>query len=242
MLAGGFMTHERETGRPRPWSQRQSRVFFQAMRAVAVHVFFPLWLRGYRVLGAEHVPSSGGCFVIANHSSGIDPVVLGAAVPNRMSLGPGKIELFANPAATLILRKIGIFPLRQGQADASAVRTMVDNYRRGRVVIVYPEGGRADSGVMQGFNPDFARLMIKLKAPVIPAGIAGARELLPIGSSRPRFGGAVVIAFGECVDLSPYYARHPSQEQVEAASALLFERVAALVAQARRERESILRG
>jgi 1-acyl-sn-glycerol-3-phosphate acyltransferase len=211
------------------------------MRAIA-RIFFRVWVRRYRIVGLEHIPSSGGAFLIANHTSAFDPVILGFAVDNRIMAGPGKIELFKNPVSRYILRAIGIFPLRPGEADAAAVRTMVDLYRAGRCVIVYPEGGRSDSGEIQEFIPGFARLVLKLQAPVIPAGIAGAQELLPIGGRIPRLGRPVVVAYGEPIDLSQFYGRHPAPEQVEGASQLMFDRVSALIQYARRERELLLRG
>lgn len=229
------MPRTNEARRPRRWTEVQSVTFYRCMRLLA-RIFFQVWARGYRAIGLEHIPPSGGAFLIANHTSALDPVVLGVSVTSRVMTGPGKIELFENPVSAYILRKIGIFPLRQDATDAAAVRAMVEFYRAGRIVIVYPEGGRSDSGEIQPFNPDFARLMLKLQAPVIPAGIAGVQELLPIGSSLPRIGRPVVVAYGEPIDLSPFYGRHPTPEQVEQASSLLFERVSDLVQYARREK------
>jgi 1-acyl-sn-glycerol-3-phosphate acyltransferase len=187
------------------------------------------------VLGLEHIPRTGGAFLIANHTSSLDPIVLGVPVNGRLLTGPGKIELFEKPFFAYVLRLLGMFPLRQGGADAAAVRTMVEFFRAGRIVIVYPEGGRSENGEIQPFNPDFARLVLKLQAPVVPAGIAGVKELLPIGSWLPHMNRPVVVAYGEPIDLSPYYGRHPSPEQIEQASTLMFERVSALVQYARHE-------
>ena len=121
----------------------------------------------------------------------MDPFLLGVPVRWRMLRGPGKEELFVSPFFGYLMKKIGMFPLRQSVADAAAVRTMVEIFRSGKVVVVYPEGGRSDSGELMAFSPDFARLMIRMKALIVPAGIAGARELLTdrLPASSPEYSG-----------------------------------------------------
>lgn len=211
--------------RHKGWSEQQS-VFWFRVACVLVGLLLRFWVRGYRAIGADNVPSAGGAFLIANHTTAMDPFLLGYPVRQRMPRGPGKIELFKNPIFSYFMRKIGMFPLRQDVADAAAVRAMVELYRHGRLVIIYPEGGRSPSGAMKPFNPAFTRLVIKLKAPIMPAAIAGGRELLPIGSLLPRPNTPVVVAYGEPFDLSQFYGRELTPEVLQEATAILEERVA----------------
>ncbi|HEX6506576.1 MAG TPA: lysophospholipid acyltransferase family protein [Chloroflexota bacterium] len=219
------------TGR---WVEQQS-VFWYRLAFVLLIGLFRLWIQCYRAVGVEHVPARGGAFLIANHTSGIDPFVIGFSVPWRMLRGPGKEELFSSPFFGYLMRKMGMFPLRLDIADAAAVRAMVEVYRSGKVVVVYPEGGRTDSGEMREFSPELARLIIRLKAPIVPAGIAGARDVLPIGSLLPRPRTPVVVVFGEPFELSEFYGGKVSREAAEQAAVIMHDRVAALVAVARRE-------
>jgi 1-acyl-sn-glycerol-3-phosphate acyltransferase len=137
------------------------------------------------------------------------------------------------------MRKIGMFPLRQDVADAAAVRTMVELYRNGRLVIIYPEGGRTKTGELQPFFPEFTRLMIKLKAPMIPAGIAGAASVLPIGSYIPQPNRRVAIAYGEPFDLSEFYGQPLTSDTLERATAVLQDRVADQLSLAERVRAAL---
>jgi 1-acyl-sn-glycerol-3-phosphate acyltransferase len=180
--------------------------------------------------------------LLANHSSGIDPLVIGLAVPNRMLMGPGKVELFSNPLFTFALQKTGIFPLQQGVADAAAVRSMVEGYRSGRVVVVYPEGGRSKTEQMMPFFEDFTRLVLKLKAPIIPAGIAGARDVLPLGSWIPRPNTACAVVIGESFDLSAFYGRPLDGELLTEATSVLWNRVHDMVIQAEARRLELASG
>jgi 1-acyl-sn-glycerol-3-phosphate acyltransferase len=200
---------------------------------------FRFYVRRFRAYGAENVPPQGAAFLVANHTSGIDPLLIGLAVPQRMLLGPGKIQLFANPVFAYVMEKIGIFPLHQGVADAAAVRTMVEAYRKGRVVVVYPEGGRSKTGEMIPFMEDFTRLVLRLKAQLIPAGIAGARELLPLGSWIPRADTACAVAIGRPFDLSGFYGKGLGDDVLTEATAVLWNRVHEMVQEAEMRREAL---
>lgn len=223
-------------GRRRSLADLQSPRWF-AVGAVLVGWLLRFWVRRYRVLGADWAPVTGGTFVIANHTSAMDPFLLGYPLRRLHPLGPGKAELYRNPAFGYVLRKLGIFPLRQGVADANAVRAMVELYRTGRTVLVYPEGTRSPDGELQAFVPDFARLVIKLRARIVPAGIVGARDVLPIGSFIPRPNVPVVVAYGEPFELSAFYGRGLTSRDTDEATAVLRDRVAEMVALARTERD-----
>jgi 1-acyl-sn-glycerol-3-phosphate acyltransferase len=220
------------------WVDQQS-IFWYRLVFLVASLLARFWVRRFQAVHAEHVPQRGGAFLIANHTSGMDPFVLGVPVRWRMLRGPGKELLFVNPVFSYLMKKIGIFPLRQSVADAAAVRTMVEIYRSGKVVAVYPEGGRSDSGELQPFYPDFARLMIRMKALIVPAGIAGARELLPIGSWIPRPNTAVVVVYGEPFELSQFYGGKVTDEMAAEAATIMHDRVAELVVEARRRREEL---
>lgn len=221
------------------WADQQS-LFWYRLAHLVFSAVFRIWIRRFHAFCAEHVPARGGAFVIANHTSGMDPFLLGVPVKWRMLRGPGKEELFASPFFGYLMKKIGMFPLRQSVADAAAVRTMVEIFRSGKVVVVYPEGGRSDSGELMSFSPDFARLMIRMKALIVPAGIAGARELLPIGSLVPRPNMVVVVVYGEPFELSQFYGGKVSAATAQEASTVMHDKVADLVAEARRRRSEFL--
>lgn len=221
------------------WVDQQS-IFWYRLGHTVLSAFFRFWVRRFQAVHPENVPDRGGAFLIANHTSGMDPFVLGIPITWRMLRGPGKEVLFANPIFGYVMRRIGIFPLRQSEADAAAVRTMVEIFRSGKVVAVYPEGGRSDSGELLPFSPDFARLMIRLKALIVPAGIAGARELLPIGSLFPRPNTVVVVVYGEPFTLSQFFGGKVTSEIAAQASGVMQDRVTELVAEARRRRDQLL--
>jgi 1-acyl-sn-glycerol-3-phosphate acyltransferase len=239
---GAMAVSDRPSAASRPqrktWVDEQSKFWF-GVAVVIVGLIFRFWVRRYRVIGAEKIPASGGAFVIANHTTGMDPFLLGYPLAKRMPWGPGKTELFKNPLFAYFMRKIGIFPLRQDIVDAGAVRTMITLYRKGKIVIVYPEGGRSPATEMKPFNPDFARLAIRMHATLVPAAVAGGAELLPIGKRFLKSNTPVVVVFGDPFELSDYYSRELTSEVAAEAAADLRSRVSALRETARHEREKL---
>lgn len=220
------------------WTDEQSVVWYR----VAFFLFgllFHRWTGHFKAFNSGNVPPSGGVFLIANHASGLDPFILGFAVPHRMVRGPGKIELFKHPMSSYLMRRLGIFPLRPDTADVAAVRTMVELYRHDRVVIIYPEGTRSETGEMGPFSPDFARLMIRLKAPLVPAGVAGAGGALPVGHLVPRRNAPIIVVFGKPFDLTEFYSKDLSAETVKQAADFMQRKVAELLPQAQAERNKL---
>lgn len=225
-------------GQRKGWIAEQS-VFWFRLGVLLIGWLLRYWIRCYRVWDVDKFPAEGGVFLIGNHTSALDPFFLAYPIQHRMPHGPGKIELFNNPFSGFLMRKIGIFPIRQHSADASAVRAMVQLYRAGEVVIVYPEGGRSPSGELQPFFPDFARLAIRLKARLVPAGMAGPRDVLPMGSLIPRPNTPVAVVFGDAFELSQFYGREITAQVAAEAAEVMHSRVAELVQLAAMERQKL---
>lgn len=222
---------ERTRGR-KSWTDEQS-VFWYRVGQILFHLIFRYWVQCFTPVGANTIPSQGAGFLIANHTSAMDPFILCLPVRQRMLRGPGKIELFAHPLVSWFMRRIGIFPLRRDGVDTAAMRTMLELYRGSSLIVIFPEGGRSLTPELLPFDSDFARLVIKLKAPLYPAGIAGASDVLPIGAYVPRPHTPVAVVYGQEFTLERYYGREMTVELAEEAAAYMRERVQEMVAQAR---------
>lgn len=220
------------------WRKRQSDVWYGVLR-VAVYLLFRFWVRCYSALGDRNVPATGGLFLISNHTSGLDPFIIGGFLKHRKISGPGKVELFSNPLYSHVLRRIGLFPLRRGGADAAAVRHIVEIYRSGGVVLIYPEGARSTDGELLPFVPELARLIIKLKAPMVPVAIAGANDVLPIHARIPRRRTPIAIAYGTPFALEQYYGQKLTEESMQEAAGIMRDRVAEVLETARAERKRV---
>ncbi len=138
----------------------------------------------FRINRRDSIPRRGPCIIVANHSSYLDPIVVGCASPRRVYF-VAKEELFSNPIARFFLRALGAFPLRRKEVDHTAVKRIFTLLRRGQVVCLFPEGTRND-GVLRDFKVGVMKLLLKAQVPIVVAGICGTHESLPRERTVPR--------------------------------------------------------
>jgi 1-acyl-sn-glycerol-3-phosphate acyltransferase len=148
-----------------------------------------------QVYGAERVPLTGGLVVAANHFSWVDPPALGAASPRTLYF-MAKVEVHRIPGLGQLMRTFGAFPVRRGESDREAVRTMRGIVRDGGALGMFAEGTRQRSGVPGSVLPGAAMVAITEGVPVVPAAIHGS-QVWRLGNFAP-----VSVAWGEPMTFS----------------------------------------
>ncbi len=141
---------------------------------------------GSAAYGVERVPPQGGCVVVANHFSAIDPPLLGAFCPRALHY-MAKAELLAIPVVGQILRWTGAFPIERGNGDRSALARARLLLREESAVAIFVEGERRDFGYPGAAKPGAAMLAIQEGVPVVPCGIDS------FGWDRGRFPACAVV-------------------------------------------------
>jgi 1-acyl-sn-glycerol-3-phosphate acyltransferase len=136
-----------------------------------------------QVYGAERVPLQSGLVVAANHLSWVDPPALGAATPRTLYF-MAKVEAHRVPGFGELMRSFGAFPVRRGESDREAVRTMRKVVRDGHALGLFVEGTRQRTGVPGPVQPGAAMVAITEDVPVICAAIYGSYEWR-LGNFRP---------------------------------------------------------
>lgn len=149
----------------------------------------------------------GGCVVVANHSSHADTAAVLAALDARHRprvVAAADYWFRGGPKAWICRVLAGGFAVRRGgggSADLAAAGALL---RSGRAIVVFPEGTRSRTGELGEFRSGAARLAAAAGVPLVPVGITGTADLLPVhGRLRPakttvRIGSAVrVIAVPE---------------------------------------------
>lgn len=126
--------------------------------------------------GMENIPKEGRAIVSSNHFSLMDPILIGAFLPRKVNY-MAKEELFSNRLFTLILNKLGVFPVKRGGADIGAIRTALRILNSGEVMGIFPEGTRSKTGEMLEAKPGAAMIATRSKSPLIPMAIIGDYKL-----------------------------------------------------------------
>ncbi len=192
-------------------------VLWILVRIVAVICF------RYRVVGS--VPRAGGVLIAANHASYFDIPLLGCGMTRR-AWYLGRSDLFVKGLKG-ILRWLGWIPLKLGRLDRKAFDQAIDLIKRGKVVVIFPEGGRTLDGRLREAKPGLGMIVAQTGCPVVPAYIKGTFEVLPTGTKRLRFH-PVTVHFGDPLTFSPPHEEEETKRFYQQVSRAVMERIAAL--------------
>lgn len=135
---------------------------------------------GWKIRGVENLPFEGPVILAINHVSLWDPIVAACSITRPVSF-MAKEELFTIPLLGPIIRRLGVFPVKRGQGDISAIRQSLKILKEQRVLGLFPEGTRSKTGELQKGLPGVALLMDKGKATVLPIKLSGTQHLLTKG-------------------------------------------------------------
>lgn len=136
------------------------------------------------VEGMEKIDPNGSYVFIANHSSYMDTPVVLAHIPLQFRFFAKK-GLFHIPFLGTHLRRAGHMPVVRDDPRASlksATDAALIIRERGISMLLFPEGGRTRDGKLQDFKEGAAFVAIKAGVPIVPVGMIGTREVLPMHS------------------------------------------------------------
>jgi 1-acyl-sn-glycerol-3-phosphate acyltransferase len=176
---------------------------------------------GFRVVGS--VPKQGGLLVAANHASYFDIPLLGCGMFRR-AWYLGRSDLFV-PGVKGILQWLGWIPLKLGRLDRNAFDRAIALIKAGKVVVIFPEGGRSLDGRLRNAKAGLGMIVAQTGCPVVPAYLKGTFDVLPTGAKRPRFH-PVSVSFGP--PLSFPGENTQTKAFYQEVSRIVMERIAAL--------------
>jgi len=157
----------------------------------------------FEVKGMENIPKNGALIVAANHTSNMDPLILGAAFNRKMHF-IAKKEVFNNFIGNYISRKLNAFPVDRDKIDIKALKHALNVLQKNEVLGIFPEGSRSFNGELQDFKLGIIRIAIKTGAPILPVGIDGAYQIYPRGKILPKlFIHKITLQFGLPIYLKP---------------------------------------
>jgi 1-acyl-sn-glycerol-3-phosphate acyltransferase len=163
----------------------------------SIRVFLFRWFR-LRHEGRERLAVEGTVIFAPVHRSNLDGPLIGGLTHRRVRY-LGKESLFKPAPAGWVMRSVGSFPVRRGEADLDAMRAAKSLLDQGEAMLVFPEGTRQEGDEIGEVFDGAAFLAAKSKAPVVPVGIAGTDEAMPTGTKFPKRV-QVAIVVGEPLD------------------------------------------
>ena len=174
---------------------------YGACKALMRYVLMPLMAR-VDVEGLENIPREGPFFLMPNHQSVLDPLIIQALCP-RTVFSMVKSTQYTSRVMRWLLPRIGGFPVRRYRTDPQAVRSVLRLIGEGKGVGIYPEGERSWDGQLQPLRRGTIRVLLRAGVPIVPVGIAGTYDVWPRWSRRPRRC-RVSLRYGKPIDFGTY--------------------------------------
>ena len=187
---------------------------------------YEAWFRG-EVVGTEHFPTSGPFLIASNHTSHLDPPIVGAQIVRQMRFFARK-SLWNNPVLAWWLDRVETIPVDRDSGDVSAIRRVLQALHEDRAVVLFPEGTRSEDGHLQKPKAGVGLMACKTGAPVVPCRVYGSFEAFGKGMKYPRLGTPVTVVFGPPITAAEYDIPGSGKERYQLASQRIMERIAAL--------------
>lgn len=169
-------------------------------------IFFTITNHGVRTRHLERLPE-GAAVICPNHTSLRDPGYLAIACGRKVKLRfMAKVELFRFKPLGALIRSLGAFPVKRGEADLNAIRMSQHILKDGGKLLVFPEGTRVTEGKDVEAKAGAALLAAKSGAPMVPVCIENGRTWFR----------RVTVTFGE-----PIFVVGRREEQREAAARMM---------------------
>lgn len=154
-----------------------------------------------RVRGRSRIPQSarpGPMIVVANHTAGVDPVLVQAACPFHIRWMMARdMQIGAMAWFWTWWEIIAVDREKRGSAS---LREALRHLKAGGVIGIFPEGGlERPPGQVMPFQEGIGLLIAKTGAKVLPVTIAGTPQFDPAWASLWRFS-ASTIHFHDIID------------------------------------------
>jgi len=146
-------------------------------------IIFKLFFR-LKVTGQENIPQDGSFIIVANHSSLLDPVILGISIKPKI-IFVAAAYLFKIGWLSYLLRKANSIPV-QRENDIKAIKQSLIILQQGGVLGIFPEGGVDRQKNNFPVRAGAAYLATKAGVPIVPIRIKGADKALPRGAKFIR--------------------------------------------------------
>jgi long-chain acyl-CoA synthetase len=154
-----------------------------------------------KVRGVENLPLDKPFILCSNHLSFLDAPAIAAALPaalQRQTFFMGLKEIFVGTALQKFIRLMKVIPVDPGAELVAAMQACAYVLRQGKVVCIFPEGGRSADGMLKEFKKGVGILAAELNVPLVPVCIGGTYEAWPRTARYPK-PHKITVTFGKAV-------------------------------------------
>src|SRR5579859_1956986 len=192
--------------------------FWVGLRSVARFIY--ILKLNLRVIGRENVPKEGAFIIASNHLSWMD-VPLVPSFIKRKVVYMAKEELFYGKVGWIV-RLLGAFPVKRGEADRQSLRAADTQLKAGKIFMIFPEGTRSKTRQLGKGHVGLGMIALRAGVPVVPVAIWGSEYTFK--KLRPP----VTISYGKPLLLAPK-GKKIIREDIEEATTEVMRAIAAMM-------------
>jgi 1-acyl-sn-glycerol-3-phosphate acyltransferase len=170
--------------------------------------------------GLYNVPRQGAFIIASNHLAWTD-IPLVVCHLHRKVVYMAKEEYFSSKIAWLV-RFLGAFPVKRGEADRQALRTAEEQLKKGNILVIFPEGTRSRTRTMAVARAGMGLIALRTGVPVVPVAIWGSENALK------KLGAPVTISYGQPMVLTPK-GKKITREDIDEATEKIMRKIAEML-------------
>ncbi|MBA7565417.1 1-acyl-sn-glycerol-3-phosphate acyltransferase [subsurface metagenome] len=149
-------------------------------------IIFKLFFK-LKVTGQQNIPQDSPFIIVANHSSLLDPVILGVSIRPKIIFIAASY-LFEIRWLGYLLRKANSIPINRENYtnNVKSLKQALKILQKGGVLGIFPEGGVDRQKDDLPIKAGAAFLATRVGVPIVPIKIKGADKVLPRGAKFIR--------------------------------------------------------
>jgi len=162
-----------------------------------LRLFFKALFINVKLSGRENLNPDQPYLFMVNHFSFLDVPLIGGFVPGYIR-GIEAARQHKWPLYGLVMGRLGNIPIKRGNihASISSMGKGLEYLSQNKSLVIFPEGGRTEDGLMKSFKKLPFHLAKKADIDIIPIGISGMFKLNNKTSLMMR-PGTVHLKFGK---------------------------------------------
>jgi len=167
----------------------------QSFAVCLFRYFFQFYFK-FRINGLNNIPD-GPCIITPNHQCFLDAFFLSFLLKQKIkdTFFYAKKKHINSFVLRFIADHHNIIEMDMDKDLKESIQKLAEVLRKGKKIVLFPEGTRTHDGSLGEFKKTFAILSVQLQVPVVPVVIKGAFEALPRNRKIPKFRSPISVEF-----------------------------------------------
>lgn len=140
------------------------------------------------IKGKENIPANGNFIIAPNHQCFMDGQICVAGLDNKVLRNTYYYATENHVRGAVVVcfaNRLNVIRMERSNLMNSILK-LGEVLKKGKNIVIFPEGRRTDDGHVGEFKKTFAILSKELQVPILPVRISGGFEAMPRGKKFPN--------------------------------------------------------